>query len=481
MLCKDPACNRRFGRYSLLLHFIFLFLVAGKLAAQQGGRPNIILILTDDQGYADVGFNGCRDIPTPHLDRIAREGVVFTRGYVSYAVCAPSRAGLITGRYQDRFGYSRNPLYRPFDENIGLPLTEQTLSSYLQQSGYHTMAIGKWHLGVHERFHPLNRGFHEFFGFLGGGHRYFPEDYDIPHPDSAKNESQSYRTRLIRNREQVPETAYLTDALSREAVSFIDRNREQPFFLYLAYNAPHAPLQATPRYLDRFAYIQNPKRKTYAAMVSAVDDGVGLILDKLDQTGLSANTLVIFLSDNGGPEEENGSDNGPLRGGKGSLWEGGIRVPFAMRWPAQVKAGTRYGNPVISLDIFATIAGILQPAPKPLNPLDGTNILPYIRGEKNGAPHEYLFWRQYDPKNYAVIGPSGMKEIILKDSVTHLLNLDNDIGEKNNGAQAEVKTAESLRTAIRKWTVQLVPPAFYGLNQEEQYNKEKAGQKEKLP
>lgn len=440
-------------------------------------KPNIIIILTDDQGYADVGFNGCKDIPTPNIDRIAKSGVVFTNGYVSYAVCAPSRAGLITGRYQDRFGYSRNPLYRPFDASIGLPLTEQTLPELLKQNGYNTMGIGKWHLGVHEKFRPWNRGFNEFFGFLGGGHRYLPEDYNIVNQDSAKNEGESYRTKLIRNNKLVEESEYLTDALSREAVSFIERNRQQPFFLYLAYNAPHAPLQATPKYLSRFDHIKNPKRKTYAAMVSAVDDGVGTVLDKLQQLNLKENTIVIFLSDNGGPETDNGSDNGPLRAGKGSLFEGGIRVPFAMQWPSQIKANTKYEQPVISLDIFATIAANIGKAAAPKNELDGVNILPYLKGAKKGAPHEYLFWRQFDQKNYAVLHQSGFKEVILRDSSFTLYNLKTDIEEKT-------KVDDAIMMGIfeqqrKKWEANTVDPLFYGLNQEEQYEREKKAQQKK--
>lgn len=435
-------------------------------------RPNIILILTDDQGYGDVSYNGNKNISTPNIDQLAGEGVMFTNGYVSFSVCAPSRAGLITGRYQDRFGYSRNPLYRPKDENIGLPLTEQTIPEFLKLSGYHSMAIGKWHLGVHEKFHPLKRGFNEFFGFLGGGHRYFPDELTIEDPDNAKNEDQSYRTRLVRNKKVVDEEEYLTDAFSREAVSFIDRNKDQPFFLYLAYNAPHAPLQAPQKYLDRFGHIQNEKRKKYAAMVSAVDDGVGKILEKLDQLNLKENTIVFFLSDNGGPTDDNASNNGPLKGKKGSLWEGGIRVPFAMRWPGQIKAGSKYENPVISLDIFATIASNINSTAKPVNTLDGVDILPYLKGSKKGVPHEYLFWRHFDQKNYAVLHSSGLKQVILKDTAVHLYNLKNDIGEKTNIAESDNKAIERLTGELRKWEANTVPPLFYGLMQEELYNKE---------
>ncbi|TWI85525.1 arylsulfatase A-like enzyme [Lacibacter cauensis] len=434
-------------------------------------KPNIIIILTDDQGYGDVGFTGCKDIPTPNIDRIAKNGVVFTNGYVSYAVCAPSRAGLMTGRYQDRFGYSRNPLYRPFDATIGLPLTEQTLPELLKQNGYNTMGIGKWHLGVHQQFRPWNRGFNEFFGFLGGGHRYLPEEYTIAQQDSAKNEAESYRTKLIRNNTVVEEREYLTDALSREAVSFIERNKQQPFFLYLAYNAPHAPLQATPKYLSRFEHIKNPKRKTYAAMVSAVDDGVGAVLDKLQQLQLTENTIVIFLSDNGGPENDNGSDNGPLRGGKGSLFEGGIKVPFAMQWPKQIKANTQYDQPVISLDIFVTIASNIGKSSSPKNQLDGVNLLPYLQSKQQGSPHAYLFWRQFDQKNYAVLHQSGFKEVILKDSVFNLYNLKAEIDEKTNVDDKNL--LNSFEQQRRKWEALTIAPIFYGLNQEEIYEREK--------
>jgi arylsulfatase A-like enzyme len=436
-------------------------------------RPNIIIILTDDQGYGDVGFNGCKDIPTPNIDRIAKNGVVFKQAYVSYAVCAPSRAGLLTGRYQDRFGFSRNPLYKPLDPEIGLSLNEQTMAEYLQSEKYNTMAIGKWHLGAHEKFRPNNRGFKEFFGFIGGGHRYFPSDYTIENQDSARNEEQSYKTKLVRNKTVVEETEYLTDALSREAVQFVERNKQQPFFLYLAYNAPHAPLQASEKYLQRFQHITNPKRKTYAAMVSAVDDGVGLLINKLEELNLAENTMVIFLSDNGGPENDNASDNGPLRGAKGSLYEGGIRVPFAMQWPGIIKAGTVYEQPVISLDIFGTVAANINAANKPKNQLDGVDILPFLNGTKKEAPHNYLFWRQFDQKNYAVVHQSGMKGLILKDSAQFIYNLSDDIGEQKNLMDISAETFQQMEQQRKNWLANTIPPAFWGLNQAAEYNKQK--------
>ncbi len=465
------------------LIFFLIFSASGQQDKADLGKPldqpNIIIILTDDQGYGDVGFNGCRDIPTPNIDRIADNGVVFTNGYVSFCVCAPSRAGLLTGRYQDRFGYSRNPLYRPSDPGIGLPLTEQMMPDALQQAGYNTMAIGKWHLGVHEIYRPWKRGFREFFGFLGGGHRYFPKEFTIENQDSARNEAQSYRTKLIRNEQAVDEHEYITDAFSREAVSFIVRNQHQPFFLYLAYNAPHAPLQATEKYLGRFSSIKNQKRKNYAAMVSAVDDGVGAILNKLEQLNIAENTLVIFLSDNGGPEEVNGSDNGPLRGGKGSLFEGGIRVPFAMQWPKEIPAKTVYSLPVISLDIFATIQANVSNGLTVQNPLDGVDLIPFVKGVNHSAPHEYLFWRQYDKKNFAVVHQSGMKSLTIKDSVTHLFNIGAEIEEKTDISGQNKQTVADLNRQLQTWLSQTIPPVFYGLMQEEEYEKEKLNRKKK--
>lgn len=267
--------------------------------------PNIIVILADDLGNKDVGFNGCEDIPTPGIDRIANEGVKFTQGYVTFAVSGPSRAGLMTGRYQERFGFSRTPVFAPSDPEMGLPKSEQTMAEMLKTAEYRTMLSGKWHLGAHaEAHHPNKRGFDEFFGFLAGGHRYFPEDWTFQTEyDAEGNEEHGYRTKLQRNGQVVEnETEYLTDALSREAVNFIKENAGQPFFLYLSYNAPHTPLQATDVYLDRFKHITDEKRRTYAAMVSAMDDGIGRVLDQLDELNIAENTMVFFLSDNGGLE-----------------------------------------------------------------------------------------------------------------------------------------------------------------------------------
>ena len=447
--------------------FFLVFFVALSTHAQQNKNPNIIIIMTDDMGYADVGFNGCKDIPTPNIDRIATVGVVFTSGHVSYAVCSPSRAGLLTGRYSQRFGYERNVLYMPKDAAMGLSLDEETMADALGRSGYRSMLVGKWHLGAHPGFHPLKRGFNEFFGFLGGGHQYFPSAWQIVDPLSVDDEGASYKTKLNRGLEVVEEQEYITDAFSREAVSFVDRNRNNPFFLYLTYNAPHSPLQAPDQYLSRFKHIADSKRRTYAAMVSAIDDGVGKLLDKLKETGQDKNTLLFFLSDNGGPLD-NGSSNHPLTGKKGNLYEGGIRVPFAMQWPGVIAAGTVYEKPVISLDIFATALGSLQKTVQTKNPLDGVNLIPFLTGKKKGAPHEILFWRNQDMKAYAAISAEG-KKLWMKGDTTFLYDLGKSGAEKQNIANENPELVIRMKKQVAEWDKGLKPPAFLGLSQRDEY------------
>lgn len=450
---------------SLLILITISFSCQTKEGEQARAQPNVIIILTDDQGYNDVGFNGCTDIPTPNIDKIADQGVKFTSGYVSYAVCGPSRAGLITGRYQGRFGFGRNPLFAPNDPDQGLPLSEETMAAALDKVGYQTMAIGKWHLGAHESQRPLNRGFDEFFGFLTGGHQYFPELWTLDDISGVDSQFAAYKTKLLQNDTRIDEREYLTDALSREAVSFVQRNADKPFFLYLAYNAPHSPLQATEKYLNRFTHIENEKRKKYAAMVSSVDDGVGKVLDKLKELNIHENTIVFFLSDNGGPYKTNGSINDPLREGKGSMYEGGIRVPFAMRWPAKIQGGQIYNLPIISLDIFATAANYAGAKPK--NALDGVDIVPFLLGAKEGVPHEQLFWRQYDKKGYAVRN-GDMKLVNIKGEQDELYNLHDDIGE-----QHQLNSEADLQELLKKraeWNSVLKDPIFLGLMQNNEYN-----------
>lgn len=429
-------------------------------------RPNIVLIVTDDQGYRDVGFNGSRDIRTPNIDRIAREGVRFTRGYVTFPVCGPSRAGFLTGRHQSRFGFDRNPNGDPDDVRGGLPRSEEMMSEMLKRGGYSTMLVGKWHMGTHDTLRPRNRGFDEFFGFIEGGHSYFPELVKLEDLRDSKKPYDWYNTKLIDNGARVHFKKYLTDELSDRAVNFITRkaDKDEPFFLYVAYNAPHAPLQATQEYLDRVSHIADPRRRTYAAMITAVDDGVGRVLDELDRKGLSENTVVIFLSDNGGVTNSDTGEpavasNFPLRGGKSQLFEGGVRVPFAMRWPAKLKGGRDYTRPVSSMDIFATLSGQLGIAPSADRPLDGVDLIPYLKGEKTGDPQPVLFWRKFDQRQYAMV--VGDLKYINNGTTRFLFNLRADEGETKSIAAQNGPFLDRLDRLYGTWNSRMAKePAF---------------------
>ncbi|MEM9079075.1 MAG: sulfatase-like hydrolase/transferase [Verrucomicrobiota bacterium] len=424
--------------------------------------PNLIVIITDDQGWADVGFNGSTEIPTPHIDRIANEGARCQAGYVSFPVCGPSRAGLLTGRYQDRFGFCHNPSIKP-EHKAGIPASEENIAEILGKVGYHSGIIGKWHMGTHETMRPLKRGFNEFFGFLSGGHDYFCEDLNLQDLSEVKEYGDWYRTKILRNNERIDTQGYLTDLLSQEAVSFVQRNAAKPFFLYLAYNAPHTPMQATEKYLSRFKHIENKKRRTYCAMVSAVDDGVGLLLDKLDELDLAKDTLIFFLSDNGGATS-NASLNKPLRGHKGSTYEGGIRVPFAVRWTGTIPAKLDYQEAVSSLDILATMAALTKVPIAPERPLDGVNLIPHFTGEKEGPPHTELFWRKARSQELTILRPP--EKLISKahDEETELYNLNKDRSETQNLAKKNSNLVKTLSKQADSWNSQLQDPAFPGLS-----------------
>ena len=451
----------------LLLSVLSLLVISCKSSLENA--PNIIIIISDDQGYADVGFHGSKEIFTPNIDRIASNGVVFSQGYVSYAVCSPSRAGLITGKYQNRFGYTRNILLAPKDSLMGLPLSEQTLPDVLNNVDYKTKAIGKWHLGAHESLVPERRGFDEFFGFLIGGHRYFPEDLTLNDLSEARRQMDGYITRIYDNGKRIDTKKYLTEELSDNAVKFIEDNSSDPFFLYLSYNAPHTPLQATAMDLERNNHIEVEKRRTYAAMVSSMDDGIGLILDKLEEKKITDNTIVIFFSDNGGVEWYNFSDNGILRGIKGDFYEGGIRVPFTMQWPSKIKPGTIYDKPIIALDVFATVASAASAEKYIRNDIDGVDILPYITGEKSGLPHKYLYWQNPD-KDIDVVRDERYKYLRIKEE-EYIFDLKNDISEEINIIDSSKSIYDRLKSQFKEWEKEMIDPVFMDLGMGREYNK----------
>lgn len=413
------------------------------IAQQPLRRPNVILVVADDLGYAGIGVQGCTDIPTPNIDSIAQAGVRFTNGYVSCPVCSPTRAGLMTGRYQQRFGHEFNP--GPVDvagPQVGLPLSERTMADWLKALGYATGLVGKWHLGWEPDFHPMKRGFDEFFGFLGGSH---------PYTSAGKG-----RNAILRGTEPVTDMDYTTDAFAREAAAFIERHRAEPFFLYLAFNAVHTPLQATEKYLARFTAIADEKRRVHAAMLSAMDDGVGSVLAKVRELGLEEDTLIFFISDNGGPTAANTSRNDPLRGVKGQLLEGGIRVPFLAQWKGHLPASAVYENPVIALDILPTALGAAGAAVPAGAGLDGVNLLPYLTGEAQGRPHETLFWRQGE--HWAV--RSGDWKLVRTGRGLELYDLGQDVGEVKNLAAAEPAKVKELQAMYKEWAAQLAEPLW---------------------
>ena len=351
-------------------------------------QPNIVVILADDLGYGELSCQGNPQIPTPNIDSIARNGVRFTNAYVSSPYCAPSRAGLLTGRYQTRFGHERNVVGDAnLNPSIGLPLGEATIADLLKRAGYATGAFGKWHLGAAPKFHPQRRGFDEFFGFLHEGHFYLPPPYKGGTTRLRSNEPPyDQNNPLMRGSAPAEEQLYLTDAITREATAFIDRHADAPFFLYVPYNAVHSPMQAATEYMRRFNGIGDEHRQVFAAMLAAMDDGVGAILRRLRERSLEEDTLVIFLSDNGGPTGELTSSNAPLRGFKAQLWEGGIRIPYMMQWKGRIPAGRTLHPPIISLDILPTALAAAG-APAPASPrLDGADLLPLVTGATNRPP-----------------------------------------------------------------------------------------------
>lgn len=414
-------------------------------------KPNILVILADDLGYADVGFQGCQDIPTPHLDRLARSGLRCTSGYVTHPFCSPTRAGLMTGRYQQRFGHEGNPFFDPADHTEGLPTAEKLLPEFLRPAGYVSGWIGKWHLGAAPEFRPERRGFAETFGFIGGGHHYL--NWQV-------KPAVEYNVPVERDGRPVEVTEHLTVVFGREAAGFIRRHATGPWFLYLAFNAPHTPHEPTPERLAKFAGMADKRRAAYAAQVSLLDDAIGETLAALHDTKQEQRTLVFFLSDNGGPigQRGNGSVNRPLRDGKGSVYEGGVRVPFVVSWPGTIPAGKDYAPSICSLDIFATalsLAGVPLPTNKTC---DGGNVLPLLTGAISGMP-ETLYWRS---GSQWALRDEGLKLVRHTGRQDELYDLAGDPGESTNLAALRSNDVKRLAERLDAWDKELIEPVFRG-------------------
>ena len=449
----------------------------------ESDRPNIVLILCDDLGYADVGFNGSPDITTPVLDALAKHGTIFTSAYVCHPFCGPSRMGMMSGRYPHEFGAPYNlpnsGLGIEQYNRQGIDVNEKLISKVLQNAGYYTGAIGKWHMGIQPQFHPNARGFDDYYGFLGGGHKYFPEQfrgiYQRQNANGVKYIN-DYSQPLEHNGKEVDETEYITDGLSREASRFVTEAaaRDQPFFLYLAYNAPHTPLEAKQEDLTKFAEIEDEKRRTYAAMVYAVDRGVGELVDTLKFTNEFDNTLIVFLSDNGGKIGA-GANNAPLTQGKGSICEGGYRVPMFLHWPTNVPSGKRFDHPVTALDFYPTFARLANaPIPRDKH-LDGKDIWDALLAGESPRVDETLFalrhWNGFH--NVGIRRNQWKASKRGPNSPWNLFNLDKDISESDDVSAQHPEIVRQMVAEARHWSQSHTAPRWYDNKKGEQAWKDK--------
>ena len=452
-------------------------------AAESSSRPNVVLIVVDDLGYGELGCYGGREIPTPNIDALAARGTRFTSGYVTAPFCAASRAALLTGRYQTRFGFEYNPIgAKNSMPGIGLPVAEKTIADRLRDSGYATGLVGKWHLGGTAEFHPQRRGFDEFFGFLHEGHYYVPGPWQgvttwlrkKTLPDGGKGRWSSPDGRivwstqsghneheydtdnpLLRSSQPVDEKANLTDVFTREACDFIGRHQAQPFFLYLAYNAVHSPMQGADQYMKKFAHMEDIQRRIFAAMLSHLDDSVGQVLSKLRESGTEENTIVVFLSDNGGPTKELTASNTPLRGGKGELLEGGIRVPFIVSWKNHIPSGKEMGAPVTSMDATATALDLAKVASEKTK-TDGVSLLPLLTGQREQFSERPLFWR-VGKQNAMRLGDWKLER---SGKEWQLYDLAHDIGEATNLAPREPARVQQMSALWDKWNAEQIEPLW---------------------
>ncbi len=417
-------------------------------AAPSARRPNLLLIVTDDQGWADLGCWKEKTLPieTPNIDRLAREGVRFTDAYATCPVCSPSRAALLTMRYQQRFGY-----YDNWEAQVGLDAGQVLLPNRLKPLGYRTAAVGKWHLGWFRHNHPLAMGFDSYYGFTGGMHDYFTADegetWEGGPPD---------RNFMEENGKRLPPDAltYMPDQLTDKAIDFIKQNTEQPFFIYLAYNTPHGPLQAPDSYLKRYANdntVPDKNRKLMRAMLDALDYNIGRLLDSLESTGLADDTLIIYTSDNGGVAAKGVSDHGPLFGSKGHLSEGGIRTCALGRWPGHWPSGVDYSEPVIGIDFSASMLAAAGIQPSGIREVEGTDLTPFLQGQKTGRPHDTLHWQMHhtDMGRWAV--REGDWKLVKSLNIEGLFNLREDIGETRDLRKQYPEIAERLYRKHMEW------------------------------
>ncbi len=422
---------------------LLLVAVAGLLSSslRLSARPNVVIFFADDLGWGELGCQGNPQIPTPHIDAIARDGVRFTNGYVAATYCSPSRAGLLTGRYPTRFGHEFNSVAN----RTGLRLDQVTIADRLRALGYATACVGKWHLGGGIEYRPTRRGFDEFYGTLANTPFYHPTNF--------------VDSRISDDVRPVADPAfYTTDAYAERAVDWIERSKNRPWFLYLPFNAQHAPLQAPKKYLDRFSGITDEKRRIFAAMLSSMDDAVGRVMGKVRALGQEENTIVFFIADNGGPTQSTTSGNGPLRGFKMTTFEGGPRVPFVAQWKGRWPAGKVYDFPVINLDVLPTVVTAAGGKAESARSVDGVDLTPFVTGANPARPHQTLYWR-YGPQ--WAVRHGDLKLVVSRggSGKPELYDLSKDVGESKDLAAAQPAKVRELQALWDKWSAEQAEPS----------------------
>ena len=401
-------------------------------------KPNVLILYADDLGYNELSCYGGKHVPTPNIDSLATGGMRFTQGYVSAPLCSPSRAGLMTGRYQTRFGHENNVM-----ASGGLPLTEVTLANRMKGLGYATCAIGKWHLGTGTDRLPMARGFDEYFGVTGNPGSYFKPGGFID-------------SRVSPSVQKISDpNFYTTDAFAARAIDWIEQHKAAPWFMYLPFNAVHSPLEATDKYLQRFANVSSVPNRTLFAMTAAMDDAVGVVLDKIRSVGQENKTLIFFISDNGAPNHPDG--NGVLRGRKHTTWEGGIRLPFIAQWKGQLPSGQIYAQPAVQLDVLPTCIAAAGGAIDPTWKLDGVNLLPFLKGENSARPHPTLFWR-IDGMWAIRHGDMKLVHGQAGDTPAELFDLASDVGEQKDLAASNPGKVKELQSLWNTWNAEQESP-----------------------
>jgi arylsulfatase A-like enzyme len=466
--------------------FLLFALCPSLFAAAQ---PNVLVIIADDLGYADIGVHGGKEVPTPNIDALAASGVRCTNGYVTAPYCSPSRAGFLTGKAQTRFGHEFNP-HHGDEAKLGLPLDQRTIANMLHDAGYATSLIGKWHQGFDTAHHPQSRGFDEFFGFLVGGHNFLLHKDAEPEFGSAHSHDMIYRGREVQRLD-----GYTTDLFSDEALGFMNRNAAKPWFLYLAYNAVHTPLEIAEKLKSRIpASITDENRRGYLSLLLGLDDAIGRVMAEVKTK--HPNTLVFFFSDNGGSGRKpffayNTGTNTPLRGDKGQTLEGGIRVPFFVSWPGHLPAGKTYDPPVSAMDVMPTaLAGASignrraadSTASRIYDGIEGVNLLPYLTGENATAPHESLAWR-FGPQKAIRRGKWKLVDVRDMEAKTQsgwqLYDLDADIGETKNLSAEKPELVAELAKAWEDWNAKNMPPQWHGSPNEDPTSPQRPAKKAK--